>query len=123
MTLLREETFGPVLPLMPFQFVEEAIGLANDSEYGLSGAVFTADRKEGEAIAQAMRAGAVSINDASLTVFVNDVEKNSFCLSGMGGPRMGDGGFTRFFRTQALLYQTAPAVSLEVYDESQAARK
>jgi acyl-CoA reductase-like NAD-dependent aldehyde dehydrogenase len=121
MGLMREETFGPVLPLMPFQSMDEAIGLANESDYGLSGAIFTADREEGEAMARSMQAGAVSINDASLTVFVNDVEKNSFCLSGMGGTRMGDGGLTRFFRTQAILYQTAPAAPLDVYDESLAA--
>ena len=102
----------PVLPVMPFDTVDEAVALANDSQFGLSGAVFTADREEGEAVASRIRAGAVSINDASLTVMVNDVEKNSFCLSGMGGSRMGDAGFTRFFRKQAILYQSAPAASL-----------
>ena len=120
MNLMREETFGPILPVMPFDTNEEAIRLANDSEFGLSGAVFTGDREEGEAVALQIRAGAVSINDASLTVIVNDVEKNSFCLSGMGGSRMGDGGFLRFFRKQAIMYQSAPATSLESYDESNA---
>jgi succinate-semialdehyde dehydrogenase/glutarate-semialdehyde dehydrogenase len=121
MALMREETFGPLLPLMPFATVEEAIALANDSNFGLSGAVFTADEAEAEAIAGAMQAGAISVNDASLTAMVNDVEKNSFCLSGMGGSRMGDGGFTRFFRSQAVLFQSAPAASLEAFDESCAA--
>lgn len=120
MQLMREETFGPILPVMPFDSTDEAVEMANDSEFGLSAAVFSADREEGEAIASRIRAGAVSINDASLTVSVNDVEKNSFCLSGMGGTRMGDGGFLRFFRKQAIMYQSAPAASLESYDEANA---
>lgn len=122
MKLMKEETFGPVLPLMAFDTEDEAVAMANDSEFGLSAAVFAADREEGEAVAERIVAGAVSINDASLTVMVNDVEKNSFCLSGMGGSRMGDGGLLRFFRKQALLFQTEPATSLESYDESNASK-
>ena len=120
MQLMREETFGPVLPVMPFETTREAIVLANDSEFGLSAAVFTGSRAEGEAVAERIVAGAVSINDASLTVVVNDVEKNSFCLSGMGGSRMGDAGFKRFFRKQAILHQAEPAAPLGIYDESNA---
>ena len=51
---------------------------------------------------------------------VHDVEKNSFCQSGMGGSRMGDAGLMRFFRKQAILFQTAPAASLDVMEEAQA---
>ena len=122
MKLMQEETFGPVLPVMAFDTEDEAIAMANDSEFGLSAAVFAADREEGEAVAERIIAGAVSINDASLTVMVNDVEKNSFCLSGMGGSRMGDGGLLRFFRKQAILFQSEAAASLESYDESNASK-
>lgn len=122
MELMREETFGPVLPVMPFDTVDEAVELANDSDFGLSGAVFAGSRDEGEAVAERLQAGAVSVNDASLTVMVNDVEKNSFRLSGMGGSRMGDGGFLRFFRKQAILFQSAPAAPLESYDEAGAVK-
>ncbi len=121
MSIMREETFGPVMPVMSFSDIDDAIELANDSRYGLSGAVFAADREEGEAVARRMVGGAISINDASLTAMVHDVEKNSFCLSGMGGSRMGDTGLMRFFRKQAILYQSAPAASLEVMEEAQAA--
>ena len=120
MLLMREETFGPVMPVMTFTDVEEAIALANDSTYGLSGAVFAGTREEGEAVARRMVGGAISVNDASLTAMVHDVEKNSFCQSGMGGSRMGDAGLMRFFRKQAILYQTAPAASLDVMEEAQA---
>lgn len=118
MILMKEETFGPILPVMPFDSVGQAIALANDSEFGLSAAVFAADREEAKAVAGQIAAGAVSINDASLTAMANDVEKNSFCASGMGGSRMGDQGLLRFYRKQAILYQSEPAAPLEFFAES-----
>jgi acyl-CoA reductase-like NAD-dependent aldehyde dehydrogenase len=106
---------------MKFGTADEAVTLANDSKYGLSGAVFAGDRTEGEAVAVRMVGGAISVNDASLTAMVHDVEKNSFCQSGLGGSRMGDAGMMRFFRKQAILYQSQPAAPLSVMDEAQAA--
>jgi acyl-CoA reductase-like NAD-dependent aldehyde dehydrogenase len=117
MLLMQDETFGPVIPVMSFTTTEEAIQMANDSEFGLSAAVFGGDQEEGIAVATRIRAGGVSINDAGLTAFVHDVEKNAFCMSGMGGSRMGDAGFLRFFRKQALMFQSAPAMSLEFLNE------
>lgn len=119
MLLLTEETFGPIMPLLPFDSTEQAIAMANDSAFGLSASVFTADRREGEAIAERLNVGAIGINDASLTGIVNDVEKNSFCLSGMGHSRMGESALTRFLRKRALLYQTAPAPGVEIFSEGQ----
>ena len=58
--------------------------MANDSEFGLSGAVFAGDAEEAIAVAERIRGGAISINDASLTVSVHDVEKNAFCPVGNG---------------------------------------
>jgi acyl-CoA reductase-like NAD-dependent aldehyde dehydrogenase len=118
--IMREETFGPVIPVMPFADEDEAVRLANDSTFGLSGAVFAGSREEGERVARRLVGGAISVNDASLTAMVHDVEKNSFCLSGMGGSRMGDAGLLRFFRKQAILYQSAPAPSIGMMDEAQA---
>lgn len=112
MLIMREETFGPVITVSPFDSIEEAIALANKSDYGLSAAVFAGSRKEAEAIAARLEVGGVSINDASLTAAVNDVEKNSFRFSGMGGSRMGPSGMSRFLRKRALLHQTAPAASI-----------
>lgn len=120
MKIMRQETFGPLLPVMKFTTTEEAIELANDSQFGLSAAVFAGTREEGEAVARQIVAGAVSINDASLTGVVHDVEKNAFCLSGMGGSRMGDAGLLRFFRKQALLFQTEPAAPLSNLNEANA---
>ncbi len=117
MDLMQEETFGPVMPIMTFNDLDEAIHLANDSVYGLSGAVFSKDLGEANAIASAMEAGAVSINDASLTAFVNDAEKNSFKLSGIGGSRMGAAGIQRFVRKRAILQQSTAPTPLEAFSE------
>jgi acyl-CoA reductase-like NAD-dependent aldehyde dehydrogenase len=123
MLLMREETFGPLIPLISFHSVDEAIRRANDSEFGLSAAVFAADVDEAADIAEHLQVGAVSINDASLTGIVNDVEKNSFCLSGIGGSRMGDSGFYRFLRKRALLMQSAPAMSIDIFSEDSPPQK
>lgn len=63
MKLMKEETFGPVLPVIPYDDIEEAIKIANSTTYGLSGAVFTQDIEEGREIASRIKTGSVSIND------------------------------------------------------------
>jgi lactaldehyde dehydrogenase len=60
--LFREETFGPVVPLVPFQDVDEAVRLANDSPYGLQAAVFTRDISRALDVAHRLEAGGVIIN-------------------------------------------------------------
>jgi succinate-semialdehyde dehydrogenase / glutarate-semialdehyde dehydrogenase len=107
MAVMREETFGPLLPVMAVDSTDHAVELANDTVFGLSGAVFAATREEAEAVARRLDAGAVSIQDASLTSVVHDGEKMSFKASGMGGSRMGPSSIRRFVRTQALLSKTA----------------
>jgi len=119
MLVMREETFGPVIAVTRTASSREAIELANDSDYGLSGAVFSGSAAEAEAIAVQLEVGAVSINDAGLTAIVNDVEKHSFKSSGLGGSRMGDDGMRRFLRKRALLFQTGPAASIDLLRENQ----
>src|SRR6185312_11243160 len=63
MRIMREETFGPVLPVRSFKTEDEAVALANDSEYGLAACIFTNDRKRGEALARRINAGTVMVND------------------------------------------------------------
>jgi acyl-CoA reductase-like NAD-dependent aldehyde dehydrogenase len=119
--LITEETFGPVVPVMAFDSVEEAIQLANDSVYGLSAAVF-GEEGEARAVAARLEAGAVSVNDGGLTTEAFDAEKNSFKLSGLGASRMGLSGITRFLRKQAVLIQRGRAKDMASLDESQALR-
>lgn len=65
MTLAREEIFGPVLVVMPYQTEDEALDIANDSIFGLGGYVFTEDRKKGYDFACGLRAGRISFNGAN----------------------------------------------------------
>lgn len=120
MKIMREETFGPLLPVIPFDTVEEAISMANDSEYGLSGAVFAGTAEEAIAVGRQLDAGGISINDGSLTGMMHEAEKNSFKLSGMGPSRMGRSGFLRFFRRQSMMVNTADVAPLAVFDEANA---
>ena len=118
MLIMQEETFGPVIPVVIYGDVEEAVALANDSTFGLSAAVFSADADTAKAVAERLQVGAISINDASLTGIVNDVEKNSFRFSGMGGSRMGPAGLTRFLRKRALLIQTGEPAAVQLFSDT-----
>lgn len=117
MDVMAQESFGPVLPVTVFASVDEAVALANDSEFGLSGAVFAGSLDEAEAVGCRLNAGGVSLNDGSLTAIVWETEKSSFGLSGLGPSRMGDSGFLRFFRRQAIIRQRGTPLPLAVYGE------
>ncbi|MBR8833057.1 MAG: aldehyde dehydrogenase family protein [Stigonema ocellatum SAG 48.90 = DSM 106950] len=106
MKVMTEETFGPIMPVMSFSTVEEAVNLANDSIYGLSAAVFAQSQAQALEVARQIDAGAISINDAGLTAMIHEGEKNSFKFSGMGGSRMGPAALTRFMRKKAFLMKT-----------------
>jgi mutator protein MutT len=118
MTVMTEETFGPVMPVMPWNTLEEALALANDGTYGLSAGVVAGSLEEAELVARGIDAGAVSLNDGSLTAVMGEAEKHSFKASGLGGSRMGAAGYTRFFRRKALIRQTGRATPLEALAES-----
>ena len=62
MTIAREEIFGPVLSIIPYDSEDDAIRLANDTIYGLHGGVFSADRERAQKVARRLRAGNVDIN-------------------------------------------------------------
>ncbi|QOV23826.1 aldehyde dehydrogenase family protein [Anabaenopsis elenkinii] len=106
MKVMTEPTFGPIMPVMPFTTVEEAVYLANDSIYGQSAAVFALSEGEALAVARQIDAGAISINDAALTAIMSEGEKNSFKFSGLGGSPLGKGLIQRFLRKKAFLIKT-----------------
>ena len=120
MVVMRDETFGPLMPVMPFDTVDEAVTLANDSNCGLSGAVIAGDREAAMAIARRIEAGGISIEDAGLTSFVHDAEKESFKESGIGRSRMGASGLLRFLRKRALICNTGDVWSLDRFKEGEA---
>lgn len=103
MKVMTEETFGPILPVMSYGAVDEAVALANDSDFGLTAAVLGPDLDAARDVARRLRVGAVSVNDAGLTAFVHEGEKNSFGFSGLGASRMGDSALHRFVRRQSLI--------------------
>lgn len=84
MRLMREETFGPVLPIMPFDSDDEAIALANDSEFALAASIWTQDRRHGEKLARRIEAGTVMINDVLTCFGISEAPHGGFKSSGIG---------------------------------------
>ncbi|HXY78376.1 MAG TPA: aldehyde dehydrogenase family protein [Candidatus Acidoferrales bacterium] len=84
MRIMREETFGPVLPVMAFDSDEEAVRLANDSEYGLAASVWTRDSRRGEHIARQIHAGTVMVNDVVSCYGISEAPHGGFKSSGIG---------------------------------------
>jgi acyl-CoA reductase-like NAD-dependent aldehyde dehydrogenase len=107
MAAMREETFGPTLPIMKVADAEEAIRAANDSPYGLAASVFTRDSARGEAIASRLEAGAVCVNDAQLNYLALELPMGGWKDSGLG-VRHGAGGIRKYTRQQALLVTRFP---------------
>jgi acyl-CoA reductase-like NAD-dependent aldehyde dehydrogenase len=102
MSCMREETFGPTLPVMKVRDAEEAIRLANDSSYGLSASVWTRDRDRGERIARRLKVGAVNVNDMFVNVFTFPVPQGGWKESGVGARLGGAHGIRKYCRPQAI---------------------
>ncbi|MGH9524350.1 MAG: aldehyde dehydrogenase family protein [Terriglobales bacterium] len=84
MRVMREETFGPVLPIMPVADEAEAVRLANDSEFGLAASIWTRNRAHGERLAAQLNAGAVMINDAVTCFGIAEAPHGGVKQSGLG---------------------------------------
>ena len=115
MAIMREETFGPVIPVIGYKDLDEAVEIANGTEFGLSAAVFGPDIETCEAVAARLEAGAISLMDAALTNQYFEAPKQSFKASGLGGSRMGLEGFHRFLRKRALIANTDRPLGLEAW--------
>ena len=84
MALMRDETFGPVLPIMPFDSDDEAVHLANDSEFGLAASIWTRNRARGEALARRIQAGTVMVNDCLTGFAISEAPHGGIKSSGIG---------------------------------------
>lgn len=101
MRIAREEIFGPVLCVIPFDDDEDAIRIANDSEYGLAGAVTTADLDRGIRIAKRIRAGNISVNGGMM--ITGDLPFGGYKASGIGRA-WGREGVEDFLETKVIAH-------------------
>ncbi len=100
LTVAREEIFGPVVTMIPFDDEEEAIAIANDSEYGLNDYVFSKDTGRALKVAQRLEAGSVAINTGQQS---QEAPFGGFKMSGVGRDR-GDQGLLAYSETQGIIW-------------------
>ena len=108
MTVVREESFGPVLTVETFRTEEEALALANDTIFGLAGGVWTSDPDRARRIAAGLRAGTVWIND--FHPYVPQAEWGGFKQSGVGR-ELGMAGLDEYRETKHIWHNTTPEPS------------
>ena len=102
MAVIREETFGPVLPVMRVPDAEAALRAANDSPMGLSGSIWSGDASRARALARRLQAGSVCLNDAMVNYFVVEAPLGGIKASGSGF-RHGPEGLRQFCRLETIV--------------------
>jgi acyl-CoA reductase-like NAD-dependent aldehyde dehydrogenase len=98
MTIAQEEIFGPVLSILPYDTLDEAVEIANGTVYGLAGAVFSADKDKAIAIARRMKTGQVEVNGGA---FNPNAPFGGYKQSGIGR-ELGEYGFEEFLEIKSL---------------------
>jgi acyl-CoA reductase-like NAD-dependent aldehyde dehydrogenase len=105
MDVCAQETFGPVVSLYRFDTVDEAVAMANDSEYGLHAVIWTRDTRAAERLAGRIQAGTVEVNDGIVATWGSaDVLQGGMKASGLGR-RNGEYGILRFTEPQSVVVQ------------------
>ena len=102
MEIMRDETFGPIIPIMKVTDAEEALRLANDSRYGLDGSIFTRDRELAWKMADKIEAGSVCINDSLVNFVIPDAPMGGMKESGIGR-RHGAEGIRKYCRQKTIV--------------------
>ena len=106
MRIAQEEIFGPVLVVIPFDDVDDAVRIANDTQYGLSGAVFASDRELAEGIARRIRTGQIGVNTWTMCVVQPFGGYKQSGLGREGGPE----GLAPYLETKVIMgLDQAPA--------------
>lgn len=96
------ETFGPVVSLHPYNTIDEALELANDTEYGLNASVWTTDHKRGHEVAAQIESGNVNINDGLATTFASKGSPSGGWKQSGVGARHGDQGLLKYTEVQSI---------------------
>ncbi len=114
MAIMQEETFGPTIPIMAYDDVDEAVRLANDTRFGLTASVIAGDEEEAEGIGRRLNAGGIFLQDTFLTFAkMRTFGTDSFGWSGHGAPRIGPESLRRFLRRKSLLTQTGDVADIQ----------
>jgi len=108
MRVMQEETFGPILAIMKVENMEEAVQLANDSDLGLTGSVWSRDRKSAEVLARRLEVGALMINDHLMSHGMAETPWGGFKNSGNGGRTHGQWGFEEMTQPQVIVQDYFP---------------
>jgi acyl-CoA reductase-like NAD-dependent aldehyde dehydrogenase len=107
MRCMREETFGPTLPIMKVRDAEEAVRLINDSEYGLQANIVTRDTRRARGIAARLKVGAVTVNDTQANYLALGLPMGGWGQSGLG-VRHGAEGIRKYTKTQSVMVNKHP---------------
>jgi len=99
MTIAREEIFGPVLAVIAYDDEEDAIRIANDSDFGLSGSVWSASEERGLSVARRIRTGTINVNGGNF--YGADAPFGGYKQSGVGR-EMGPEGFEEYLETKTI---------------------
>ncbi|MEO6387462.1 MAG: aldehyde dehydrogenase family protein [Croceibacterium sp.] len=114
MEIMHDETFGPCIPVMAYRDTEEAIRLANDTQFGLTASVISGTAEEAKAIGRRINAGGIFLQDTFLTFAkMRTFGSDSFGWSGYGSPRIGPECLRRFLRRKSLLTQTGAVANIQ----------
>jgi acyl-CoA reductase-like NAD-dependent aldehyde dehydrogenase len=103
--VVREEQFGPVLPIVAFDDDDEALALANDTEYGLAASVWSGDRDRAWQLASSIDAGTVMVNHHNVFVIGGDAPQTGWKQSGLG-PELGLDGVLALMETSVVTDRT-----------------
>jgi acyl-CoA reductase-like NAD-dependent aldehyde dehydrogenase/choline dehydrogenase-like flavoprotein len=114
MRCMREETFGPTLPVMRVTDAEEAVRLANDGPYGLQASVWTRNTRKGEEVARRVEAGVCCVNDAQVNYGALELPMGGWKASGLGS-RHGADGIRKYAKRQSLMITPGYAPSREAH--------
>ncbi|MCP4748070.1 MAG: aldehyde dehydrogenase family protein [Desulfobacteraceae bacterium] len=114
MDVMQQETFGPVVAVMPVSDMDEAVSLANDCDLGLTASVWTSRRKSGEQLGRRIKAGVVMINDHLMSHGLPETPWGGFKLTGIGRTH-GNIGMTEMSQVQCMVHDYLPGVKRNMW--------